>query len=187
MGLSTLTALTRVALIADVIALWAYRRDANTAVLQRLVPSMLVGVCLGAPLRAVSAQAQMRRVIGAFRLLLVIATLTKRRWWSPRFNQERLYGTLAGITTVAVNADKPMTSMHYLASRFSVSEFPVPITWSSFTAHVIKAPFAISLGLLRLDHLSLIGTLGPVVLTCAWTGSRLAAHIPLHVANHSSS
>lgn len=73
MDLSTLTALTWVVLIAsalfalalptkeptgvmlvflpiaDVIALWAYRRDANTAVLQRLVPSMLVGVCLGAP------------------------------------------------------------------------------------------------------------------------------------------
>ena len=65
MDLSTLTALTWVALIADVIALWAYRRDANTAALRCLVPSMLVGVCLGAPLRAVSAQTQMRRVIGA--------------------------------------------------------------------------------------------------------------------------
>ena len=68
MDLSALTALTWVALIADVIALWAYRRDANTAVLRRLVPSMLVGVCLGAPLRAVSAQTQMRRVIGAILL-----------------------------------------------------------------------------------------------------------------------
>lgn len=55
-------------LIGDMIALWAYRRDANTAVLRRLVPSMLVGVCLGAPLRAVSAQTQMRRVIGAILL-----------------------------------------------------------------------------------------------------------------------
>lgn len=92
MDLSTLTALTWVALIAaalfalalrakestgvmliflpiaDVIALWAYRRDANTAVLRCLVPSMLVGVCLGAPLRAVNAQTQMRRVIGAILL-----------------------------------------------------------------------------------------------------------------------
>ena len=89
MDLSTLTALTWIALIAaalfslslpskestgdilvflpiaDVIALWAYRRDANKAVLRRLVPSMLVGVRLGAPLRVVSAQTQMRRVIGA--------------------------------------------------------------------------------------------------------------------------
>lgn len=54
--------------IADVIALWAYRHDANTAVLRCLVPSMLVGVCLGAPLRAVSAQTQTRRVIGAILL-----------------------------------------------------------------------------------------------------------------------
>lgn len=92
MDLSTLIALTWVALIAaalfalalpakeptgvmfvflpiaDVIALWAYRRDTNTAVLRCLVPSMLVGVCLGAPLRAVSAQTQMRRVIGAILL-----------------------------------------------------------------------------------------------------------------------
>lgn len=55
-------------IIGDAIALWAYRRDANTAVLRRLVPSMLVGVCLGAPLRAVSVQTQMRRVIGAILL-----------------------------------------------------------------------------------------------------------------------
>ena len=92
MDLSTLTALTWIALIvaalfalalrakestgvmliflpiADVITLWAYRRDANTAVLRRLVPSMLVGVSLEAPLRAVSAQTQMRRVIGAILL-----------------------------------------------------------------------------------------------------------------------
>ena len=55
-------------LIGDAIALWAYRRDANTAILRSLVPSMLVGVCLGAPLRAVSVQTQMRRVIGAILL-----------------------------------------------------------------------------------------------------------------------
>ena len=33
--------------IADVIALWAYRRDANTAVLRRLMPSVLAGMGLG--------------------------------------------------------------------------------------------------------------------------------------------
>lgn len=55
-------------LIGDAIALWAYRRDTNTAILRSLVPSMLVGVCLGAPLRAVSVQTQMRRVIGAILL-----------------------------------------------------------------------------------------------------------------------
>ena len=61
-------------LIGDTIALWAYRRDANSAVLRRLVPSVLAGVGLGALLLAVSTQAQMRRVIGAILLPLVIAT-----------------------------------------------------------------------------------------------------------------
>ena len=31
-------------LIGDAIALWAYRRDANTAALRRLIPSVLTGV-----------------------------------------------------------------------------------------------------------------------------------------------
>ena len=61
-------------LIGDAIALWAYRRDANTVVLRRLVPSVLAGVGLGALLLAVTTQAQMRRAIGVILLLLVIAT-----------------------------------------------------------------------------------------------------------------
>jgi regulatory protein, lysR:lysR, substrate-binding len=36
-------------------------------------------------------------------------------------------------------------------------------------------------GLLRLEHLPLIGLLAPVVLACAWSGRRLAARIPLRV------
>ncbi len=66
-------------LIGDAIALWAYRRDANTAVLRRLVPSVLARVGLGALLLAVSTQAQMHRAIGAILLLLVIVTLAQRR------------------------------------------------------------------------------------------------------------
>lgn len=82
--------------IADVIALWAYRHDANTAVLRCLVPSVLAGVGLGALLLTVSTQAPMRRTIGAILL-------------------------------------------------------------------------------------PLIGALAPIVLTCAWAGRHLAAHIPLHI------
>jgi len=48
-------------LIGDAIALWAYRRDANTAILRRLVPSVLAGVGLGALLLAVSTQVPMHR------------------------------------------------------------------------------------------------------------------------------
>lgn len=47
--------------------------------------------------------------------------------------------------------------------------------------NVIKAPFTIGMGLLRLDHLPLIGLLAPVVLVCAWAGRRLATHIPPRV------
>ena len=71
-------------LIGDTIALWAYRRDANTAVLRRLIPSVLTSVGLGALLLAMSTQAQMRRTIGAILLALVLVTLAQRRWGTPQ-------------------------------------------------------------------------------------------------------
>ena len=161
-------------LIGDAIALWAYRRDANTAVLIRLVPSVLAGVGLGALLLAVSTQAQMRRAIGAILLPLVIVTLAQRRWGPPRVIQGRVaravYGTLAGFTTMAANAGGPVTSIYFLASRFSVSEFLGTTAWFFFTVNVIKAPFTVGMGLLRPEHLPLIGLLAPVVLAGASTG-----------------
>jgi hypothetical protein len=50
-------------LVGDIIALWAYSGDEDTAVLSRLI-SALAGVGIGAALLALSAQAQMRRTIG---------------------------------------------------------------------------------------------------------------------------
>ncbi len=86
-----------------------------------------------------------------------------------------------GFTTMAANAGGPVTSMYFLASQFSVSEFLGTTAWFFFTVNVIKAPFTIGIGLLRLEHLPLVALLAPVVLACAWAGRRLAAHIPLRV------
>lgn len=151
--------------IGDAIALWAYRREANTAVLRRLVPSVLAGVGLGALLLAVSTQAQVRRAISAILLLLVIVTLAQRRWGPPRLSHGRVaraaYRTLTGFTTMAAKAGGPVTSIYFLASRFSVSEFLGTTAWFFFTVNVIKAPFTIGMGLLRLEHLPLIGLLAP--------------------------
>lgn len=82
---------------------------------------------------------------------------------------------------MAANAGGPVTSMYFLASRFSVTEFLGTTAWFFFTANVIKAPFTISMGLLRAEHLPLIGLLAPVVLACARAGRRLAARIPLRI------
>ena len=81
---------------------------------------------------------------------------------------------------MAANAGGPVTSMYFLASQFSVSEFLGTTAWFFFTVNVIKAPFTIGIGLLRLEHLPLVALLAPVVLACAWAGRRLAAHILSH-------
>ena len=82
---------------------------------------------------------------------------------------------------MAANAGEPMASIYFLASRFSVTEFLGTTAWFFVTVNVIKVPFMIGMGLLRLEHLPLIGLLAPVVLAWAWARRRLAAHIPLRV------
>ncbi len=163
MDLSTLSALTWVALIAAA---------ALTGLAKTAIPGL---ASVAAALFALVLPAKESTGI----------MLAQRRWGPPHVSQGRVaraaYGTLAGFTTMAANAGGPVRSMYFLASRFSVSEFLGTTAWFFFTVNVIKAPFTIGMGLLRLEHLPIIGLLTPVVLACAWAGRRLAAHIPLRV------
>ena len=172
-------------LIGDAIALWAYRRDANTTVLRRLVPSVLAGVGLGALLLAVTTQTQMRRAIGAILLLLVIVTLAQRHWGPPRVSQghvaRAVYGTLAGFTTMAANAGGPVTSMYFLACRYPVKAFLGTTAWFFFLVNLVKLPFSVSAGLVNPTTLSLAAVAAPVVIASALAGRRLAEHMDQRV------
>ena len=91
-----------------------------------------------------------------------------------------VYETLAVSRRCRLTSATPSSS-HFQASHSSVSESLETTRYFFFTVNVIKAPFTIGMGLLRLEHLPLIALLAPVALTCAWVGRRLAARIPLRV------
>ena len=171
-------------LVGDVLAVWAYRRDADRALLARLVPSVVLGVLAGAAFLRWSTQDQTRRGIGVVLLALGARTVFQRqrgRRGRASVPVRTAYGALAGFTTMVANAGGPVTSMYFLACRFSVAAFLGTTAWFFFAVNLVKLPFTVSMGLIRPEHLALDLALAPVVVLAALAGRRLAARLPLRV------
>lgn len=174
-------------LVGDMVAIWTYRHDADWATLRRLVPGVLAGVLLGAVSLHLASDSLTRRFIGALLLILIATTLVLMRRPNPPHVQGRIgravYGTLAGFTTMAANAGGPVTSMYFLASRFTVAAFLGTTAWFFFIVNIIKLPFSIGLGIIHPSALALNAVLAPVVLLFAWAGRWLARNMNEKVFN----
>ena len=171
-------------LVGDVLAVWAYRRDADRALLARLVPSVVLGVLAGAAFLRWSTQDQTRRGIGVVLLALVALTVFQRR----RGRRGRApvpvrtaYGALAGFTTMVANAGGPVTSMYFLACRYPVKAFLGTTAWFFFLVNLVKLPFSISAGLVNTTTMSLTVICAPIVIVSALAGRRLAERMDQRV------
>ncbi|MDU0349226.1 sulfite exporter TauE/SafE family protein [Actinomyces sp. MRS3W] len=168
-------------LVGDVLAIIMYRRDADWATLRRLVPGVLAGVVLGALFLRVASDTATKRFIGILLIALIIITLVLMRLPRPPQIQGRVgravYGTLAGFTTMAANAGGPVTTMYFLASRFSVTTFLGTTAWFYCIVNLVKLPFSIGLGIIRTDTLGVDLVLVPVVVAAAFAGRWLASRM----------
>lgn len=172
-------------LVGDVLAIWMYRRNADWPTLRRLVPGVIAGVVLGAVFLRIASDATTRRFIGALLITLICVTLLLMRTPSPPSIQGRVgrgvYGTLAGFTTMVANAGGPVTSMYFLASRFSVNTFLGTTAWFYLVVNLVKLPFSIGLGIIRPDTLWVDLVLVPIVIVSAFAGRALATRMSQRV------
>lgn len=165
-------------LVGDVMAISMYHREADWAALKRLVPGVLAGVVLGATFLHFASDQFTKRFIGALLLVLIAATMALMRLPEPPEIQGPLgravYGTLAGFTTMAANAGGPVTTMYFLASKFSVTSFLGTTAWFFGIVNVLKLPFSIGLGIIKPSMLWIDAVLAPVVIVSAFVGRWLA-------------
>lgn len=161
-------------LVGDVMAISMYHREADWAALKRLVPGVLAGVVLGATFLHFASDEFTKRFIGALLLVLIAATMALMRLPKPPEIQGPLgravYGTLAGFTTMAANAGGPVTTMYFLASKFSVMSFLGTTAWFFGIVNVLKLPFSIGLGIIKPSTLWIDAVLAPVVIASAFAG-----------------
>ena len=76
-------------IVADWVAIWAYRKDVDWHTLRRLLPTVVVGVVLGAGFLFVATDEVTKRAIGAILLVFILVNLVvmlraRRRARAPR-------------------------------------------------------------------------------------------------------
>lgn len=164
-------------ILADLFAIWTFRKDVDWGALKRLVPTVLVGLLVGAAFLALVDDTTMRRSIGIILLLLTAGTLWLRRsgFLSPDsvLSDPRIrgaYGVLGGFTTMAANAGGPVMTLYFLAARFDVLRFMGTQAYFFFVVNVSKVPLQIGLGLLTTAMIPLLLSLAPFVVVGALVG-----------------
>lgn len=166
-------------IVGDLVAIWTYRRDVDVKALLRLIPSVVVGLVIGAAFLAYSNDVVMRRSIGVILLTLTALTLylMKRGTLSSDDTLTNpsirgVYGALGGFTSMTANAGGPVMTLYFVAARFDVVRFIATQAWFFFGINVAKLPFSIGLGLLKRDVLPVLAALTPLVLLGAFAGRR---------------
>lgn len=184
-------ALLLLLIVGDLLAIWIYFKDADWAMLRRLVPSVVLGVAAGAAFLYLVSDDVMRRSIGVILLLLTALTLLLMRSETgeaiqalfARRSVRSVYGSLGGFTTMAANSGGPVMNLYLIASGFDKRRFLGTQAWFFFIVNVIKVPFSAGIGLMTSEIISLAAWMIPVVIVGAIIGRLIVSRIDQQLFN----
>ena len=146
-------------ILGDLFALARYRQHANWPLMLRLVPGVLVGFAITALLFRFVDTATLGRIIGVLILVSVALEVWRRR--TPRVEGDGpphrlsvgLFGTLAGMTSMAANAGGTAMTLYLVNMRVSMLAFMGTFAWFFFVLNAIKVPILVGLGFLNTETL----------------------------------
>lgn len=106
--------------LADVFAVYQFRRHFDSRHLKIMIPSGLVGICIAAVLMGQLDRDMVRIVIGIIAIIFCLD-----HWLRPDISQRRpggkwsgyLWGTVAGFTSTQVHAGGPPVSIYLLPQK----------------------------------------------------------------------
>lgn len=172
-------------IVADLIAIWVYRRDADWGTLLRLFPTVAIGILLGAWFLSGADDASVKRIIAALVLAGVALTIRNRLRSAPTeppTKRRSLVGAGAtgigtGFTSMVANAAGPLMALYLLFVGLDVRKFVGTTAWFFFIVNLSKLPFSAGLGLVTTDSLRLNATLAPMILVGAAGGTALIRRV----------
>lgn len=168
----------------DIFAMSVYGKHANWGFVRRMMPSTLIGVVIGWLLMFRLPEDYYRPLIGAiiFGLtVLQILRLWKEKWLADVPHTKWFawsMGTLVGLTTMLANAAGPVFGLYLLSMRLPKMEFVGTAAWFFLILNIVKVPFSLNLGLIRLDTLALNAILLPLIALGLWVGTLIIRRIP---------
>lgn len=159
-------------IMADVMAVISYRKDANWKLLRHLLPAMVPGLVVGTLILLVIDDRTLRLWIGS--LILVMVALQLIVAWRNRGKEPVLKphhpvvtwatGGAAGVATMTANAAGPITTLYLLSSGVDKKMFLGTAAWYYCIGNLIKVPFSAGIGLMPPATLLLTLMLAPVVI-----------------------
>lgn len=167
---------------ADTMAVLYYRRACQWGILIRLLPAAAVGVFLGYLVMRALPDLHYGRIIGWIILGLLLFDLglsnaVKRL--AHTAIATGLIGILAGATSMIANAAGPIFGIYLLQMGLNKHQFVGTRSWYFLVMNVVKLPFAIGLGIVTADSLTLNALYLPLILLGAYLGTRLVHLINL--------
>ncbi|MCZ7544853.1 MAG: sulfite exporter TauE/SafE family protein [Anaerolineae bacterium] len=173
--------LVPMALTADALAMYAYRRKWEGWRMRLLLPVGVLGVAAGAQLLGALPDDVLKRIIGAFALLGAIYKLVEARLSALSYQSRPWHalvvGGVSGLGSGLANAGSPPFTAYMLLQKLSPLLF-VANTILFFTViDVAKLPFFASLGVLNQETL-LLGLWGvPAVPVGVWAGKQFVDRV----------
>ena len=160
---------------ADVVAVLAYRRHAQWALLWKLFPWTALGVFLG-----FLAMGRIDNQDAGLLIGIIVLVLTGIHVWRQSRVQKQepehaiwfapTIGVLAGFTTLVANAAGPLMVIYLLAMRLPKMEYMGTGAWFFLLMNLFKVPFMIHLGLVTTESVTGNLWLVPAVLIGTWIG-----------------
>jgi uncharacterized protein len=166
----------------DVLTVWSYRRTWSPWNLRIMIPSLTVGIALGAVFAASLSAAHIRLAVGIIAGLFVL-----RHWLGQRFDRlaprpnlatGAAFGALGGFTTMLANAGGPAWQMHLLPQRLDKLSYVGTFAMLFAVANVLKLPAYGALGQLTGENMLIGLLLLPVAVLANYVGIWLVRRMP---------
>lgn len=166
-------------LVGDAIGIALYGRHASWRLILRLVPTVIVGLVVGALFMRFIDDLVMRRTIGVLLLVSVLLQVWQRRRargdvapgeTSPHPVVAGAAGVAAGFTTMTANAAGPIMALYFLAHRIDKRRFIGTNAWFFGAINLAKTPLSGALGLYTPQVLWTFVAMVPAVLVGAVLG-----------------
>ncbi|MBZ2186768.1 MAG: sulfite exporter TauE/SafE family protein [Bryobacter sp.] len=167
--------------MADVFAVYYWRKHAAAARLFQLFPWVAVGIVFGA-FTLFLPEKTLRPLVAAVILVMLLLYLW-RRYRSHEIPQAHPvpYGVAAGFSTTVANAAGPVMSLYLLSMRLPKEDFVATGAWFFFFINLIKLPIYVWQGMINGQSLRFDAFMLPAVLCGALAGRWLIHRIPAHV------
>ena len=169
-------------LAADVFAVRYYWRFADWQRIRQLLPTVVIGLCLGTVFMRVIDHSQFKIFLAGL-ILALVSFEQLRRWrkWNA-FPKSRWFawmmGLLSGFSTLVGNAGGPVMTIYCAAQNFNKHDFMGTMAVFFFTINMMKLPLMGGLNLITAETLWFNVLILPGLLVGVVVGRKLFHVIP---------